>query len=212
MISALMERIAQVLPEGGQWCDVAKAQTLAAIVVALRPRLVCEVGVWTGGSMIPMLLALRAVETLEREAHGLAARRRAVAIDAWSAEASCVGQGDADRQWWGSVDHDAALHTFLARLDAHEVRQLCDVVRAPSDRATVPDAIDLLHLDGNHGEQAVGDVDRFATAVVPGGILVLDDLGWTGGHVRRAQARAVEMGFVEKYPLGTGIVLQRVRS
>lgn len=211
MIAELMVRVAEVLPEGGNWCNLHKAQTLAAMVVALRPRLICEVGVWTGGSLIPMLLGLRAVEALEAEATGLSLRHRAVAIDAWSPAESCAGQGEADRDWWGGADHDAALQTFLSRLDRHGLGSICDVVRAPSERVPVPDRIDLLHLDGNHGEQAVGDVERFAAAVVPGGVLVLDDLHWAGGHVARARDRALELGFEERYPLGTGVVLQRLR-
>lgn len=208
MIDQLMTRIAEVLREGGEWCGLAKAQTLAAIVVGARPRIVCEVGVWTGGSLIPMLLALRAVDELEGRS---APRRKAVAIDAWSRGESTAGQSGADLAWWREVDHDAALHAFLGRLETHGLAPWCDVVRAPSDRAPVPEGVELLHLDGNHGAQAIGDVERFGSAVLPGGILVLDDLDWEGGHVRRARDRALALGFVERYPLGTGCVLQRVR-
>lgn len=212
MIAELMTRVGEVLKEGGDWCGLDKAQTLAAMVLALRPRLICEVGVWTGGSLIPMLLALRTVEALETAAHGTSPRRRAVAIDAWSATASCIGQDGENRDWWRAADHDAALQVFLGRLEALGLGSICDVVRAPSERVPAPDLIGLLHLDGNHGEQAVSDVERFAAAVVPGGILVMDDLHWQGGHVLRARDRALELGFAELYPLGSGMVLQRTRT
>ena len=142
---------------------------------------------WTGGSIVPLLLALRAVEDVEKSTHGTAVSRRATAIDAWSAEASCVGQSGSDQEWWAQADHEAALQTFLSRVERHGLSLLCDVVRAPSQVAPIPDRIDLLHLDGNHAEQVVNDVERFCPAVPVGGLLVMDDVGWRGGHVARAR-------------------------
>lgn len=212
VLAKLAEEVAATLPSGGDWCSLHKAQTLAALVLGLRPRTCVEVGVWTGGSLIPVLLALRALGRVEQEVHGCVVKRRALAIDAWSAEASCVDQSSADQVWWGRVDHEAALQTFLTRLSDLELSYLCDVVRASSDRAPVPARIDLLHLDGNHGAQAVRDVERFGSAVAVGGVLVLDDLDWSGGHVAWARDRALELGFESRYPLGTGVVLQRVEA
>jgi len=193
--------IERVLPEGGAWCDKEKACTLAAMIVGERPELVVEIGVWQGGSLIPMLLALRHVN------HG-----RAIAIDPWLPAASIDGQiTEADRKWWGHVDHEAAYAKFLDRLTRHDLRHLCAVVHASSNDAPVPHGIGLLHVDGNHGEQAVADVARFASAVRLGGVLVLDDLHWSGGGVERAYALAERLGFVELYPLGTGCVMRRLR-
>ena len=56
------------------------------------------------------------------------------------------------------------------------------------------------------------DVVRFGKKVVPGGILVLDDLDWAGGHVQAARDVAVHLGFRSLYPLGTGIVMQRTHA
>jgi hypothetical protein len=81
-----------------------------------------------------------------------------------------------------------------------------------TDEADVPPSIDLLHHDANHGPQAVADVERWTPAIRVGGIFVLDDLDWAGGHVVRARDRALELGFVELYPIGTGCVMQRIRA
>lgn len=206
--------VARVLPDGGDWCDVVKAQTLATLVLGLRPRLVCEVGVWTGGSMVPMMLALSAVQAIQGVETVALGRtetpRRGVAIDAWSAEASCAGQEGDNLVWWEAQSHERAKATFLSRLGDHDLESICDVVHQRSDDVDPPDPIDLLHLDGNHGEQAVRDVERFASRVEVGGVLVMDDLPWVGGHVQRARDRAVAIGFRRLFPLGTGEVLQRV--
>jgi predicted O-methyltransferase YrrM len=68
-------------PANVGWCSLEKATTLAAIITGLRPKVVVELGVWMGGSAIPMAIALHAV-----------GKGQLVAIDAWSTEASVSGQ------------------------------------------------------------------------------------------------------------------------
>jgi len=190
------------------WCSREKAHTLAALVVGLRPTIAVELGVWLGGSAIPMALALKAIGA-----------GKLFAIDAWSTEASAVGQDDAGdtthAEWWGTTigdnGHRYAFETFLERLRRHEVSpDRCAVRKQRTDVAEVPACIDLLHHDANHGPQAVLDIERWAPAVRVGGMLVIDDIAWVGGHVAAARDRAVELGFLELYPLGTGCVMQRV--
>jgi hypothetical protein len=98
----------------------------------------------------------------------------------------------------------------MARLQKHRIAaEHCTVQHQTSAQATVPSRIDILHHDGNHGPQVVADIERWASAVRAGGILILNDLDWAGGHVRRARDRALELGFVEQYPMGTGVVMRR---
>jgi len=188
----------------GAWTSLEKAQCLAALVVGLRPRLVVEIGVWRGDSLIPMCLALQYVGT-----------GTAIAIDPWSAPMSVIGQNQTDAAWWGEqvgqAGHEQAYADFVARLDRLGARDACAIVRAPSDDVNPGDLPppDLLHVDGNHAEQAIRDVERFGARLPVGGVLVMDDVDWAGGHVRRARDRALELGFVELYALGTGCVLQR---
>jgi predicted O-methyltransferase YrrM len=180
------------------WCSEEKRATLAALVIALRPRVVVEIGVWEGGSLLPMLLAMRHVK-----------RGHAIAIDPWSADASVADQVPANAEWWGQIDHEKAYQKFLARLDVYDVRDACTVHRMRSDDAPIPPTIDLLHVDGNHAEQVLRDVNRFVPSVPVGGIVIMDDVAWEGGHVMRATQRARELGCIDLYPLGTGIVMQR---
>ena len=198
----LRKEIEAAAPEGGDWCGADKAVQLAALVLEQRPRLVVELGVWMGGSAIPMAIALRQLGV-----------GRLIAVDAWSAEASAEGQEGANATWWrslGAEGHARARQQFLQRLKKHRVEPYCAVVPQRSDAATVPPVIDILHHDANHGPQVLADVERWASAVRIGGLLILNDLQWAGGHVRRARDRAIELGFVEQYPLGTGCVMQRV--
>jgi predicted O-methyltransferase YrrM len=196
-----MNEIEAVTPDGGDWCSIDKATTLAALIVSLRPTTVVEIGVFLGGSAIPMLLALRAVGA-----------GRLVAIDPWSTDAALAAENDENAAWWRSIDFESIYDRFHARLVRHGVAGICDVRRAKSDDVDPPVTIDLLHVDGSHTEQAIRDVQRFASRVLFGGFCVLDDLNWQGNGVRRAHALARQMGFVDRYELGTGVVMQRVRG
>jgi predicted O-methyltransferase YrrM len=108
----------------------------------------------------------------------------------------------------------------LERLEKHHITSdRCAVVRQRSDEAAVPSSIDVLHHDANHGPQVVADIERWVPSIRVGGLLIIDDLDWPGDlypdavrHVRRARDRALELGFVELYLLGTGCVMQRLSS
>jgi predicted O-methyltransferase YrrM len=205
-LSRVMAEIEATMPEGGSWCSLEKATTLAAIVLGLRPKMVVELGVWMGGSAIPIAMALRCLGA-----------GQLIAVDAWSAEASTSGQVDAHLKWWGDMGvdgHEQAFRTFMARLEKHDISaDRCQVVRKRTDEAEVPASIDVLHHDANHGPQAVIDIDRWAPSIRVGGILVIDDLDWIGDHVVHAHDRAIELGFVDLYQgQKPWNVMQRVRA
>jgi predicted O-methyltransferase YrrM len=198
----LFETIEKVLSDGGTWCTLEKAHTLAGLIIGLRPQWVVEIGVWSGGSFVPMALALKAL-----------GQGRAIAIDSWKAHESIAGQGRVNADWWGQQDHEAIYQHFMKRLESLELHNFVDVYRASSNDAPVPQVIDLLHVDGNHGEQAFRDVHRFAPSVRVGGVCILDDIGWEGGHVTRAEellVDSIDHKFIRLYPLETGVVYQRV--
>lgn len=200
----LLNEIEAAMQDDVGWCSFDKAVTLAAIMVVLRPKVVVELGVWKGGSAIPMAIALRQLGV-----------GQLIAVDAWSPEASVSGQETVHSKWWGETmgldGHERARETFLRRLDTHGITpERCAVWRQRTDEAVVPSVIDVLHHDANHGPQVVLDIDRWAPSIRAGGMLIMDDLDWPGGHVVRARDHAVELGFVELYTLGTGCVMQRV--
>ena len=181
------------------WCKPVKAHALAAAILTLRPAIVVEIGVFRGGSFIPMAMAVREV-----------GRGLAIAIDPWSAQASVEGQAGANKEWWASVNHDVVAKEFVEQVALLSLGEFVQVVRKRSDDAIVPAKIDILHVDGNHGEQAVKDVERFAPNVRVGGMVFMDDIGWDGGAVGRACERLLGMGFIKLYDMDTGAMFQRV--
>jgi len=200
----LLNEIEAAMQDDAGWCSFEKAATLAAIMVVFRPKVVVELGVWKGGSALPIAITLRQLGV-----------GQLIAVDAWSPDASVSGQEAIHSKWWGETmgldGHEQAHGIFLKRLAAHGITsESCSVRRQRTDEAEVPTVIDVLHHDANHGPQVVLDIERWAPSIRVGGLLIMDDLDWPGGHVVRARDRALELGFVELYPLGTGCVMQRV--
>lgn len=204
----LLRTIEEITPEGGDWCTVGKAHALAAMILANRPTVCVEIGVWRGGSAIPMALALQHVGD----------RGHLFAIDPWSVDASLDGEAKINQDWWGGVvgqsGHEESYRVFCGRIVKHNLQNV-RILRMRSDDvpvlslATPQLPIDLLHIDGNHAAQAVRDVERFCPHVRQGGMLVMDDVQWISGHVQAGVEMAKAMGFVEMYPLDTGLVMQR---
>jgi len=182
------------------WCPDSKAHALAAIVLSLRPATTVEIGVFGGRSFLPMAMAHKALD------HGLA-----IGIDPWDPSASVEGQVDpANVRWWSGLNHDMVYAHFVQHLRRLGLEKVTQILRFRSDEICVPEDIGLLHIDGNHGEQAYLDALRFAPNVRPGGFCVLDDLHWTGGAVGRAAGWLGENGFEYLYPLGSGAVYRRM--
>lgn len=199
-LEAVFAEIASVTIEGGEWCTKNKALTLAALVIAARPKVAVEIGVWMGGSAIPIALAMQAI------GHG-----RLDAIDPWAPSASVVDQDGENQAWWAIQDHEAALRAFVGRLEKHDLSAIVNVQRGRSDEIDPPSVIDLMHVDGNHGPQAIRDVERFAPRIPVGGHLILDDLRWAGGAVGRALEIATRMGFDLVTEIDTGALLKRTK-
>lgn len=183
------------------WCTEAKAHALATSILGLRPEIVVEIGVWSGRSLIPMAMALKEVGS-----------GRIIGIDPWSKEASIEGQKDVHLQWWNEVDHEKIYQVFYLQVQLQSLNEFVEIMRKRSDDVTELDmarigVIDLLHIDGNHSEQAVRDVNKFASKVRNGGLCFMDDVNWHG--VGNAVEALQNLGFIRLYNMDTGAMFQR---
>ncbi len=187
--------------EGWGWCSQEKAYALASAVITMRPEIVIEVGVWGGRSLFPMALACQAVK-----------KGKVIGIDPWVGAASVQGQiNPLDRKFWSEVDHEAVYQKFLSVRQQNNLEDVIQIQRMISDYFEPPKQIGLAHLDGNHGEQALRDVQRFAPNVRVGGLCFLDDLDWSGGAVRMGEAWLLANGFERLWNIDTGALFQKLR-
>ena len=201
MSTPLHSRIAALVPSISGWCSVEKANDLALAVIKLRSSVTVEIGVFGGRSLLPMALA-----HAEQDHGGV------WAIDPWQAAASVEGYDPVNAEWWSRVNHEALYQQFLGHLKAHGVEKFVKIVRGKSDNVTPPEVIDVLHLDGQHTDQTVRDVERFASRVRPDGFVFVDDIHWSGGGVERGVARLLTMGFTQIFVRDTGAMFQRAAA
>lgn len=196
---SVFQRISDWLPSPPDWCSEIKAHAFAAAVLALRPEVIVEIGVWKGTSCIPFAMACQ--EVGKGVVH---------AIDPWSAQASVEGLTGANLEWWSKVNHDDIYREFMGHVSKLGLLNIIKVHKQKSDAVTPPENIGILHCDGNHSAQAIRDVDRFARNVVAGGLCFMDDLDWANGTVMTAAKNLESMGFVKLYDLEKGAMFQKL--
>lgn len=186
----IFQKIEAVNREVTGWCSLEKANTLASIVLATRPEISLEVGVWYGRSLLPVALMHQHINF-----------GKIIGVDPWAASASIEGQiNKADVDWWKRDEiHETAYLAFQERVKIYGLENFVETRRLSSNDFEPPNGIGLLSIDGNHGDQAIKDVQRYAPKVRRGGFLVADDLNWTGGGVQRAVELLPGMGFIERY-------------
>lgn len=172
------------------WSTPEKSCTLASLVLANKPKIVVEIGVWGGKSLFPMALAC-----LENKS-GLV-----IGIDPYDPKVSAADEFPDMSDWWENQDHSAMLKKFMDWNKYFKTEKIVQLIRKKSDDVTPPDVIDILHIDGNHSEQAVRDAQRFCPKVSVGGFVIFDDLNWVGGGCLRAVDEAEAIGFKEIFRL-----------
>lgn len=199
----VLQNLEKILPDLDGWADVTKAQRLACLVFAIRPDVSVEIGVFGGRSFYGLALAHKHL------GHGMA-----IGIDPWSNAAAMEGYEGGNQKYWQELNLNEIHDKFMATLEKQSVLNVTKIIRQKSDEVEPPEIIDLLHVDGQHTEQAVRDVARFAANVRMGGFVIMDDTSWTNGEdapIQRAVALLKDMGFDSLYPLGTGEVFQRIK-
>jgi predicted O-methyltransferase YrrM len=183
--------ILAVLPQLDGWCTPRKALWLAGLIQNNNIRRIGEIGVYGGRSLIPMALAARGVPGAS-----------VYAIEPWDNSVAVEHATDAGNdQWWREVDLGMIKQKFITAVLSYGLSEIMKIVELPSNDArtafTAAAKFDLLHIDGSHAEpQALADVMDWLPLVAPGGIIVLDDIGWTSvGKARdylRAQCTIIE--------------------
>jgi len=156
------------------WCSVEKAIAMADLILETLPKLVVEVGVFGGRSLIPQAMACR--EAGVGIVHG---------IDPWRQENALEGDvGPENADWWSKLD----LHTIhkgcMEAIWHYQLESWACVIRSAARGGCASlfrqNSIDILHIDGNHSEESsCGDVNTWLYRVRPFGHVFFDDVNWT---------------------------------
>ena len=149
---------------------------LEQAVLALRPRIIVEIGVWKGASTLFMAETMRS--------HGIPGV--VVAVDTWLGSVEHWRNPD----WFASLriteGRSGLQQTFMANVVAADLQDY--VLPLPLDSVNAAELLhavrlqaDLIHLDAGHDERSVGnDLQAWWEILRPGGQLIGDDYYPTG--------------------------------
>lgn len=182
------------------WAEFPKAIYLASMVLAMKPKIIVEIGVWGGRSFFPMALACQQL-----------GEGYVIGVDPWSPDESAKDQDDANKTWWKEVaNHELVYQHFDYHLKKLKLAGITEIHKVKSDDFDPPSSVDLSHIDGNHGPQAIRDIKKMAAVTSRYGLIILDDVSWSGGNVKHGADWLKENGFIELHPLGTGAVYMKI--
>jgi len=153
------------------WCTPEKFTDMYNLVVQARPEVCVEIGVFGGRSLAALAAGCKAV-----------GRGHVWGIDPYAVTSSAEGYEvtDANREWWSKLDYDAVHNRCVRGIREMGLAEWATVVRETAKQA-VPrfQGIDMLHIDGNHSEEAsVSDVALYVPLVAEGGYVWFDDVNW----------------------------------
>lgn len=107
-----------------------------------------------------------------------------IAIDPWN-KLEAIRNFDpiADKQnleWWSKLDLELIHRSYLRLLNQQQLEKYCITLKMTSEKAASQiSLIDVLHIDGNHGEfSTYSDVKLYLPKVRSGGYIILNDTLW----------------------------------
>lgn len=185
MTEQLLEKVNSILPTIHGWCCFEKASKFINNIVAEKPQLIVEIGVFGGSSLIPQALALK------HNGSG-----KIYGIDPWTKGAAleCMID-DVHKQWWESLDLESIYNHCKENIQKYEVEQYCELIRDKSENVVnqfEDNSIDILHIDGNHSEDlSYKDSTLYFPKVKKGGLIFFDDIFWTEGNNYATTRKAI---------------------
>lgn len=162
------EKALNSLKELHGWCTPHKATLLMDIIYMMKPQTVVEIGVFGGASLVPMAFALKDL-----------GGGKVYGIDPWDRDASLQGMTGVNQEWWGSLNHEAIYQSLVAKINEYDLSRQIELIRTTSAAAPEIYGIDVIHIDGNHSDEASFiDVTKWVPFVRKGGLIIFDDMTW----------------------------------
>jgi hypothetical protein len=187
------------------WCSLNKAGCIIDCINDICSRVeqpVCvEIGVYGGKSVIPAVLELKRLN-----------KGKFYAIDPWDNIEATKGYEGEHYNFWFNVDLNNIYNLFLNLLNENDCQEYVEIIRKPSDDAPEIFDIDFLYIDGQHTDQAIRDVYKYASKVKLNGYCIVDDINrdvW--GEVSTKTPDILEsMGFGPQKYIDDAIIFKRI--
>jgi len=200
-IADLYQKFDSIYGDQWGWCTLEKAYLMMDCVEEISKDIdnpVCvEIGVFGGKSLFPLASSL--MELGKGVVHG---------IDPWTTEASLEGYEGPHHNYWKSIPFDEVYGRFIKGLDELNLHDYVNIIKQKSDDAPEIDNICFLHVDGQHTEQAVRDINKYGPKVIEGGYCIMDDVEWSDG-TREAVLSIESLGFEKVLPIEGGLLYKK---
>lgn len=155
------------------WCSNEKSNkiidyTLEVCKNQLNPICV-EVGVYGGKSLFPFALALKKLN-----------KGIVYGIDPWENKDALVGYDHpSHQQFWGNIDLHRMYNICVHGINELSINDYVSLLRVSSDNSEEIKDISILHIDGQHTDQLIRDINKFAVHVIENGYCLVDDVEWS---------------------------------
>jgi hypothetical protein len=155
------------------WCTAEKSNKIIDCVLEAcgeKDSPICvEIGVYGGKSLIPFGAALKEL-----------GKGKVYGIDPWTNQDALVGYDHPNhQQFWGTVDLNKMHNICVEAIDELKLNDYVSLIVGSSNNVEVIENIDVIHIDGQHTEQLIRDINKYAVNVVVGGYCFVDDVGWS---------------------------------
>jgi len=156
-----------------------------------------EIGVYAGKSVLPVALELK------RNAKGII-----YAIDPWTNEEATKGYDGINYDYWNQVDLNEKYQIYKNMVDEFKINDYVVTIKETSDAVPKIENISMLHIDGQHTEQAIRDAKKYASQVVLNGYCIVDDVDW--GVVKNVPEILEKLGFVHVHSVDTAAIYKKI--
>ena len=139
------------------------------LIALTQPTVCVEIGVWDGGSLIPIAQALKYNNN-----------GKVYAIDAWANDwaTKYLEDKDPNKPWWSTVDMQQIYQIYKNRMKSLQLEPFCVEIRKPSLEAVneLPE-IDFLHIDGDFSSKGtLLDIQAYIPKVKTGGYILFSNV------------------------------------
>lgn len=170
MTPELEKQIREWVANSEGWMEPERAIEMAEIILERKPKIIVEIGVFGGRSLVSQALALKHLG--EGKIYG---------IDPWQLQPALEGENQANRDWWSSINLDEIHQKCMNGIWHRNLQDHAVIIRARSSDcfSLFPGNVDMLFLDGNHSEESsCRDATLCALWVRQGGTIIMDDCDW----------------------------------
>lgn len=170
------------------WCSNEKSNKIIDCVLKVcsqydNPTCV-EIGVYGGKSLLPFGSALKEL-----------GKGKVYGIDPWSNQDALVGyEHPSHQQFWGTVDLNRMYDICVEAINELQLNDYVSLVKSSSNDAEEIKDIHVIHIDGQHTEQLIKDINKYAVNVVKGGYCFLDDVEWSE-ETKKSISLMISLGF-----------------